>query len=178
MLVPFPPFILDVLMSISITIALMILLISIYVREPLEFSTFPTLLLLTTVFRLALNVATSPLHPPQRRDGRGEPRRAWRSGPSSSAATTPSAWSSSPSWWSSNFVVITKGASRVAEVSARFTLDAMPGKQMAIDAELSNQLIDREEARRRRSKVEREADFHGAMDGSPPSSSEATRSPR
>ena len=164
MIVPLPPFILDILMSISISMALLILLISIYIKEPLEFSTFPTLLLLTTLFRLALNVATT--------------RGILLGGATGHVSKVVQAFGEfvvGGNYFVGfvifiilviiNFIVITKGAGRVAEVGARFTLDAMPGKQMAIDAELNNGSIDREEAKRRRSKVEHEANFYGSMDG-------------
>jgi flagellar biosynthesis protein FlhA len=164
MVVPLPPFMLDLLMSLSITISLMILLISIYIKEPLEFSTFPTILLLTTLFRLALNVATT--------------RSVLLNGATGNVSEVVQSFGEfvvGGNYFVGfvifiilviiNFIVITKGAGRVAEVGARFTLDAMPGKQMAIDAELNAGLIDRDEAKRRRSKIEREADFYGSMDG-------------
>ncbi len=164
MVVPLPPLLLDMLLSISITMSLMILLISIYVKEPLEFSTFPTLLLLTTLFRLALNVATT--------------RSILLNGATGEVSHVVTAFGNfvvGGNYFVGfvifailvviNFMVITKGAGRVAEVGARFTLDAMPGKQMAIDAELNAGHINRDEARRRRSKIEREADFYGSMDG-------------
>ena len=164
MVVPLPPFILDMLMSISITMSLMILLISIYVKEPLEFSTFPTLLLLTTLFRLALNVGTT--------------RSILLGGATGHVSKVVQAFGEfvvGGNYFVGfvifiilviiNFIVITKGAGRVAEVGARFTLDAMPGKQMAIDAELNAGLIDRDQAKARRSKIEHEADFFGSMDG-------------
>ncbi len=164
MVLPLPPIIIDVLLSVSITLAFFILLVSIYVKEPLEFSTFPTLLLLTTLFRLALNVATT--------------RNILLNGATGEVSTIVKSFGQFVVGGNYivgfviftiliiiNFIVITKGAGRIAEVGARFTLDAMPGKQMAIDAELSSGLIDRDEARRRRSKIEREADFYGAMDG-------------
>jgi flagellar biosynthesis protein FlhA len=141
-----------------------ILLISIYVKEPLDFSTFPTLLLLTTLFRLALNVGTT--------------RSILLNGATGSVSDVVNAFGQfvvGGNYFVGfviflilvviNFMVITKGAGRVAEVGARFTLDAMPGKQMSIDAELNAGHINRDEAKRRRSKIEREADFYGAMDG-------------
>ena len=164
MFIPVPPFLLDFLLAISITLAFLILLISIYVKEPLEFSTFPTVLLVTTLFRLALNVATT--------------RSILLNGSSGHVSAIVKAFgefSVGGNYFVGtvvfiilvviNFMVITKGAGRIAEVGARFTLDAMPGKQMSIDAEMNNGLIDRDEAKRRRSKIEREADFYGAMDG-------------
>jgi flagellar biosynthesis protein FlhA len=162
--VPLPPFILDTLLATSITSALMTLLISIYVKEPLDFSTFPTVLLLTTLFRLALNVVTA--------------KNILLNGATGEVSHVVQAFGEfvvGGNYFVGvvvftilvvvNFVVITKGAGRVAEVSARFTLDAMPGKQMAIDAELNAGHITADQARARRQKVEREADFYGAMDG-------------
>lgn len=164
MIVPLPPLLLDIFLSISITAAFMVLLIAIYVKEPLEFSTFPTILLLSTLFRLALNVATT--------------RSILLDGPTGNVSEVVHSFGQfvvGGNYFVGfviftilvviNFIVITKGAGRVAEVGARFTLDAMPGKQMAIDAELNGGLIDRDEARRRRLKIEREADFYGSMDG-------------
>ena len=164
MLVPLPPFIMDVLLAISITMGILILLISTYIKEPLEFSTFPTILLLSTGLRLALNVAST--------------RSILLNGATGQVSHVIQAFGEfvvGGNYFVGvviflilnvvNFFVITKGSGRVAEVTARFTLDAMPGKQMAIDAELNAGVIDRDEAKRRRRKVEREADFHGSMDG-------------
>lgn len=164
MILPLPPFLLDFLLSISITISFLILLIAIYVNHPLEFSTFPTLLLITTLFRLGLNVATT--------------RSILLDAPTGSVSGVIRSFGNfvvGGNYFVGfvvfvilvviNFIVITKGAGRVAEVGARFTLDAMPGKQMAIDAELNSGIIEKEEAKRRRTKIEHEADFYGAMDG-------------
>jgi flagellar biosynthesis protein FlhA len=164
MIIPMNAFILDMMLSISITSALIVLLVSIYVKEPLELSTFPTILLLTTLFRLSLNVATT--------------RNILLDGATGSVSDVIFSFGNfvvGGNYFVGfvifvilvviNFIVITKGAGRVAEVGARFTLDAMPGKQMAIDAELNAGLIDRDEAKRRRTKIERESDFYGAMDG-------------
>jgi len=164
MLVPLPPVIMDILLAISITMGVLILLISTYIKEPLEFSTFPTILLLSTGLRLALNVAST--------------RSILLNGATGQVSHVIQAFGEfvvGGNYFVGvviflilnvvNFFVITKGSGRVAEVSARFTLDAMPGKQMAIDAELNAGVIDRDEAKRRRRKVEREADFHGSMDG-------------
>lgn len=164
MIIPLSPFMLDMMLAISITSSLMILLVSIYVKEPLEISTFPTILLLTTLFRLSLNVATT--------------RNILLDGSTGNVSDVVYAFGNfvvGGNYFVGfvlfvilviiNFIVITKGAGRVAEVGARFTLDAMPGKQMAIDSELNGGLIDRDEAKRRRSKIEREAEFYGAMDG-------------
>lgn len=164
MILPLPSWMLDMLLATSVASSLVILMVAVYVREPLEFSTFPTLLLITTLFRLALNVATTRailLHA--------------HTGHVSSVITAFGDFVIGGNYFVGfvlfsilvviNFIVITKGAGRVAEVGARFTLDAMPGKQMAIDAELNAGLIDRKEARERRQKVEQSADFYGAMDG-------------
>jgi flagellar biosynthesis protein FlhA len=164
MLIPIPPLLMDALLAISITLGVLILLISTYIKEPLEFSTFPTILLLTTGLRLSLNVAST--------------RSILLDGPSGHVSNVIQAFGQfvvGGNYFVGvvvflilnvvNFFVITKGSGRVAEVAARFTLDAMPGKQMAIDAELNAGVIDRDEAKKRRRKVEREADFYGAMDG-------------
>lgn len=164
MIIPLPPILLDMLLSLSIMLSFLILLIAVYVREPLDFSTFPSLLLITTLFRLALNVATT--------------RNILLHGASNNVSNVVLAFGKfvvGGNYFVGfviftilviiNFIVITKGAGRVAEVGARFTLDAMPGKQMSIDAEMNNGLIDREEAKKRRLKVEQEADFYGSMDG-------------
>ena len=164
MILPLPPLILDLLLTISISVSFVVLLISIYVKEPLDFSTFPTVLLMTTLLRLGLNVATT--------------RSILLDAPTGQISSVISAFGDfvvGGNYFVGfvifsilviiNFIVITKGAGRVAEVGARFTLDAMPGKQMAIDAELNAGLIDKKEARKRRTKIETQADFYGAMDG-------------
>ncbi|OGL61676.1 MAG: flagellar biosynthesis protein FlhA [Candidatus Tectomicrobia bacterium RIFCSPLOWO2_12_FULL_69_37] len=166
MIVPVPPPMLDALLSFSITFGLVVLLVSLYTTEPLEFSVFPSLLLVTTLFRLSLNVASTRLILMQGNEGPG------------AAGQVIQAFGNFVVGGNYvvglvvflilviiNFVVITKGAGRVAEVAARFTLDAIPGKQMAIDADLNAGLINEGEARRRRVQISREADFFGAMDG-------------
>ncbi len=161
MIVPLPSFLLDVLLAFNITIALTILLISMNTLEPLQFAAFPSILLITTLFRLSLNVSSTRLillH--------------------GDAGDVINAFGSFVVGGNPvvgfviflilvviQFMVITKGAERVAEVAARFTLDAMPGKQMAIDADLNAGLINDQEAKERRRKIQREADFYGAMDG-------------
>jgi flagellar biosynthesis protein FlhA len=163
--VPIPTFILDILLSINIALALLVLLITMYTQEPLHFSTFPTLLLITTVFRLALNISATRLILSKAEAG-------------SVIATFGNFVVGSQDLSGVvvgvviftiiivvQFVVITSGAQRVAEVAARFTLDAMPGKQMAIDADLNAGLLTDEQARARRRGIEKEADFYGAMDG-------------
>ena len=161
LVVPLPPFLLDLFLATSIGASLAMLLTVLQTTDALEFSSFPALLLLFTLFRLALNVCSTRLIL-----GRGE------------AGSVIHAFGQFVIGGNYavgvvlflilvgiNFIVITKGAGRVAEVSARFTLDAMPGKQMAIDADLSAGLIDEREARRRRDEIARQADFYGAMDG-------------
>ncbi len=164
MILPLPSWLLDILLATSIASSLLILMVAVYVKEPLEFSTFPTLLLITTLFRLGLNVATT------RAILLGA-----QTGHVSAVVQSFGDFVIGGNYFVGfvlfsilvviNFMVITKGAGRVAEVGARFTLDAMPGKQMAIDAELNAGLIDRKEARERRQKIEHQADFYGAMDG-------------
>lgn len=161
MIVPLPGFILDLLITFSITFSLLILLVAMYLKEPLEFASFPSILLIITVFRLALNIASSRLILTE--GFGGDVIAAFGNfvvggnyivGAIIFTIIT-----------IVNFVVITKGSERVAEVAARFTLDAMPGKQMSIDADLNAGLIDATEARNRRRKIEREATFFGSMDG-------------
>ena len=166
MIIPIPPILLDMFLALNITVALMIMIITLYVQKSLEFSIFPTVLLITTLFRLSLNVASTRL--------------ILLNGDSGEFAAGKVIQSFGQFVVGGNyvvgivlflilvlinFVVITKGAGRVAEVSARFTLDAMPGKQMAIDADLNAGLINEEQARVRREEITREADFFGAMDG-------------
>jgi flagellar biosynthesis protein FlhA len=158
---PVPPVLLDLLLTVSIAMALLVLLVILYVEEPADFTGFPTLLLFITLFRLALNVASTRL--------------ILLDGYAGHIIEAFGNFVVRGNYVVGlvvflilvliNFIVITKGAGRIAEVAARFTLDAMPGKQMAIDAELSAGVITEGEARTRRRKVEQEADFYGAMDG-------------
>ena len=166
MIIPLPAFILDILLSLSITCSLVILLTSTYITKPLEFSTFPSVLLVTTLFRLVPERGLHPADPPPRaRGGRGR-RAGHRSfGNFVVGGNFLVGFIIFSILVIINFVVITKGSGRIAEVAARFTLDAMPGKQMAIDADLNAGLIDDREARSRRSLIAREAEFYGAMDG-------------
>jgi len=165
--VPLPPFILDFLLIISITLGVLILMTVIYVREPVKFSAFPAILLMTTAYRLALNVATTrQILGNASQDGtRAAGRVVETFGNFVAGADPVIGFVIFTILIIVNFIVITKGAGRVSEVAARFTLDAMPGKQMAIDADLNAGLIKEGEARERRSQVSREADFYGAMDG-------------
>lgn len=166
MIIPIPPILLDLSLTISLTLSLMVLLAAIYTNKSLDFSVFPTLLLISTLFRLSLNIASTRVI---LSNGHMGPN---------SAGEVIHAFGSFVVGNNYviglivfiiliviNFVVITKGAGRVAEVAARFTLDAMPGKQMSIDADLNAGLINDEEARKRRKEIEAEADFYGAMDG-------------
>jgi flagellar biosynthesis protein FlhA len=166
LMVPLPPLMLDILLASSITLALLIFLVALYVRKAVEFSVFPTVLLVSTIFRLALNVASTRLillHGAEGPDAAGHVIQAF--GNFVVGGNYVVGFILFAILIVINFVVITKGAGRVAEVAARFTLDAMPGKQMAIDAELNAGLIDEKMAKRRRAEIGREADFYGAMDG-------------
>ena len=163
---PLPPLLLDVLFSFNIALALVVLLVTIYTLRPLDFGAFPAILLVATIMRLALNVASTRVVLLEGHEG------------GDAAGKVIEAFGSVVIGGNYavgivvfliliiiNFVVVTKGAGRIAEVSARFTLDAMPGKQMAIDADLNSGLITQEEARVRREEVTSEADFYGSMDG-------------
>ncbi|HEY4391108.1 MAG TPA: flagellar biosynthesis protein FlhA [Paenibacillus sp.] len=161
MIIPIPTWLLDILLIINISLSLTILLVAMNTREALQFSIFPAMLLITTLFRLALNVSTTKLILGQAKAGH--------------VVATFGSWVAQGEPVVGfvvflilvvvQFIVITKGSERVAEVAARFTLDAMPGKQMSIDADLNAGLINEQQARERRRKIEREADFYGAMDG-------------
>ncbi len=166
MIIPLPPVILDVALSFSLSLSLLILVVSIYVKRALDFTSFPSLLLMTTLFRLSMNVATTRLILTHGHEG------------THAAGDVIEAFGNFVVGNNYvigiivfmiliviNFIVITKGSGRVAEVAARFTLDAMPGKQMAIDADLNAGLISEADARKRRKEIEQEADFYGAMDG-------------
>jgi len=161
LVVPIPAWILDFLIIVNILFALIILLTSMFVKKPLDFSVFPSLLLVATLFRLGLNVASTRLVLGQ--GYAGEVIAAF-----GHVAVGGSLIIGAVIFLILvviQFVVVTKGAERVAEVGARFTLDAMPGKQMAIDADLNAGLITDNQARDRRAAVSAEADFYGAMDG-------------
>jgi flagellar biosynthesis protein FlhA len=166
LILPLPPFVLDLGLSLSVTSAVLVLMVALFLRRPLDFSSFPTLLLLTTLLRLSLNVATTRLILSRGNEG------------PTAAGHVVAAFGGFLMGGDVviglilfaillvvNFMVITKGSGRIAEVAARFTLDAMPGKQMAIDAELSSGAIDEKTARRRRRELEEESGFYGAMDG-------------
>src|SRR2546428_961516 len=166
MVIPLPAFLIDLLLAVSISLALVILMVSMYTQQPLEFSTFPSVLLVVTLFRLALNVASTRLVLLHGHEG------------SSAAGQVIRAFGNFVVGGSYvvglvvflilvviNFAVITKGAGRIAEVAARFTLDAMPGKQLAIDADLNSGLVTEKEARARRRAIAGEGDFYAAMAG-------------
>jgi len=163
---PLPPFLLDLFFTFNIALSLVVLLVVVYALRPLDFGLFPSILLVATLLRLALNVASTRvvlLEGHNGGDAAGKVIEAF------GAFVIGGNYAVGLVVFMIlviiNFVVVTKGAGRVSEVSARFTLDAMPGKQMAIDADLNAGLIDQDEARRRREDVTREADFYGAMDG-------------
>ena len=162
LMVPLPPLLLDLLLAASIGSSLIILLVSLNTTDPLEFSSFPQVLLILTLFRLALNVSSTRLI--LGKGHAGEIIQAF--GEFVIGGNYAVGLVLFLILIGINFIVITKGAGRVAEVAARFTLDAMPGKQMAIDADLSAGLIDEKQAKQRREEVSRAADFYGAMDGS------------
>ena len=161
-IVPLSPLFLDVLLITNITLSLLILLITLYTKDTLEFSTYPTMLLILTLFRIALNISSTRLI-------------LGNSGEAGNVIKTFGNFVAGSNLVVGfvifliivivQFIIITKGAERVAEVAARFTLDAMPGKQMAIDADLNSGIIDETEAQRRRKNIQRESDFYGAMDG-------------
>ncbi|MDX8394776.1 MAG: FHIPEP family type III secretion protein, partial [Mariprofundaceae bacterium] len=166
MIIPLPTWLMDFLLAINITIGILILLTSIYVLRPLDFSIFPTLLLLTTLFRLSLNVATTRLILLHGQEGTAAAGGVIEGfGQFVVGGNTVVGLIIFIILVLINFIVITKGSTRIAEVAARFTLDAMPGKQMAIDADLNAGMINEDEARQRREDVAREAEFYGSMDG-------------
>ncbi|MGE5676485.1 MAG: flagellar biosynthesis protein FlhA [Pseudomonadota bacterium] len=160
-IVPLPSFIVDIMLTLNISLSLVIFLLSMYIKEPLQFSIFPTMLLITTLFRLSLNFSTTRLI--LGKGYAGEVVNAFGNFVTGSNPVV--GFIMFLILIIVQFMVITKGSERVAEVSARFTLDAMPGKQMAIDADLNSGLINEMEAKDRRKKIQREADFYGAMDG-------------
>ncbi len=166
MLIPLPAFLLDFLLAMSITLSMLVLVTSLLIKKPLEFTSFPSVLLLTTLFRLALNIASSRLILAEGQSGKhaaGEVIAAF--GEFVMGGNFVIGVIVFAILVIVNFVVITRGSTRIAEVAARFTLDAMPGKQMAIDADLSSGLINEGEARARRRALEDESAFFGAMDG-------------
>ncbi len=166
MIIPMPPILLDLALSFSITLSVVVLLVSAYIYKPLDFSVFPSILLISTLLRLSLNIAATRLILMRGDIGTEAAGKVIKSfGEFVVGGNFVVGFVIFFILIVINFVVITKGAGRIAEVSARFTLDAMPGKQMSIDADLNAGLIDEAEARRRRQEISREADFYGAMDG-------------
>ncbi|MCB0368173.1 MAG: flagellar biosynthesis protein FlhA [Bdellovibrionales bacterium] len=166
MIIPLPPVMLDIALTVSLAISILILLVSIYTKRALDFTAFPSLLLMTTLFRLSLNVATTRLVLSHGHEGtRAAGEVIYSFGNFVVGNNYVIGFIVFLILVVINFIVITKGSGRVAEVAARFTLDAMPGKQMSIDADLNAGLINEQEARRRRKEIEQEADFYGAMDG-------------
>ncbi|HRI31100.1 MAG TPA: flagellar biosynthesis protein FlhA, partial [Candidatus Kapabacteria bacterium] len=162
LVIPLPGLLLDIMLALSIALSVLILMTSVYITSPLDISSFPTILLVTTLFRLGLNVATSRL--------------ILSEGHAGDVIQAFGSFVIGGNYVVGiimftiliviNFVVIIKGSTRIAEVAARFTLDALPGKQMSIDADLNAGFIDEQEARRRRENLTRESEFYGAMDGS------------
>ncbi|MDP6960504.1 MAG: flagellar biosynthesis protein FlhA [Dehalococcoidia bacterium] len=171
MILPMPPWFLDFLLTFNITFAILILMLAVYVRSPLELAVFPSLLLVTTLYRLALNLASTKLILLNAVDAEGNPYlnaagdviRVF--GDLVAGQNPVVGFIVFVILIAIQYIVITNGAQRVAEVRARFTLDAMPGKQMSIDADLNAGLIDEPQARQRRQDIEREQDFYGSMDG-------------
>ena len=166
MILPLPAIVLDFFFTFNIAISVIVLMVSLYSKEPLEFSSFPTVLLMTTLLRLSLNVASTKLVLTEGHTGPDAAGKVIESfGHALIGGNITVGVVGFVILTIINFVVITKGAGRIAEVSARFTLDAMPGKQMAIDADLNAGLIGEDEARKRRSAISQEANFFGSMDG-------------
>ena len=166
MIIPLPTFILDLLLSLGITMGLVILLMAMYNTNPLDFSSFPSLLLVTTLYRLSLNIASTRLILLHGHEGPGAVGQVIQSfGTFVVGGSFAVGLIIFLIMVLINFIVITKGSGRIAEVAARFTLDAMPGKQMAIDADLNAGLIDEAEAKKRRKEIAMQSEFYGAMDG-------------
>ena len=166
MIIPLPPILLDLALTMSLALGILILLVSVYTKRALDFTSFPSLLLITTLFRLSLNVATTRLilsHGHEGTEAAGAVINAF--GNFVVGSNYVIGFIVFVILIVINFIVITKGSGRVAEVAARFTLDAMPGKQMSIDADLNSGLINEDQARKRRKEIEQEADFYGSMDG-------------
>jgi len=166
MIIPLPPIALDLFFTLNICLSIIIVLVSIYAQRPLDFVIFPTVILVATLFRLALNVASTRIVLLEGHTGTGAAGQVIESfGEFVIGGNYAVGLVVFSILVIINFVVVTKGAGRVSEVSARFTLDAMPGKQMAIDADLNSGIIDQEQAKLRREEIASEADFYGSMDG-------------
>src|SRR5947208_4458909 len=165
-IIPLPSIILDILISANISLSVVILLAAVYLLKPIEFSSFPSLLLMSTLFRLSLNIASTRLillHGTQGMNAAGEVIRAF--GQFVVGGNYEVGIVIFLVLIVIQYVVINHGAVRISEVTARFTLDAMPGKQLSIDADLNAGIIDQQEARERRAEIGKEAEFYGAMDG-------------
>ena len=166
MVLPLPPWLLDTFFTLNIALALVVMMVAAYMRRPLDFSVFPTVLLLTTLLRLSLNVASTRVVLLEGHTGPGAAGAVIEAfGHFLIGGNFAVGFVVFVILVVINFIVITKGSERIAEVSARFTLDAMPGKQMAIDADLNAGLIDEKQAKKRRQEVGDEAEFFGSMDG-------------
>ncbi|WP_110969428.1 flagellar biosynthesis protein FlhA [Pseudomonas huaxiensis] len=166
MMLPIPPFLLDVFFTFNIALSIVVLLVCVYALRPLDFAAFPTILLVATLLRLALNVASTRVVLLHGHDGHGAAGKVIQAfGDVVIGGNYVVGIVVFAILMIINFVVVTKGAGRISEVSARFTLDAMPGKQMAIDADLNAGLIDQNQAKARRAEVAQEAEFYGSMDG-------------
>ena len=166
MLIPVPSYLLDFLLAINITLSVILLMLSLYIKEPIAFSVFPTILLLTTLYRLSLNVASTRLILLEGANGSSAAGKVIESfGQFVVGGNYVVGFVLFLVLIAIQYIVVNHGAVRTSEVTARFTLDAMPGKQMSIDADLNAGLIDEEEARQRRKKVSQEAEFYGSMDG-------------
>ena len=166
MMLPIPPFLLDVFFTFNIALSIVVLLVCVYALRPLDFAAFPTILLVATLLRLALNVASTRVVMLHGQEGHGAAGKVIQAfGEVVIGGNYVVGIVVFAILMIINFVVVTKGAGRISEVSARFTLDAMPGKQMAIDADLNAGLIDQAQAKARRSEVAQEAEFYGSMDG-------------
>src|ERR1700710_2350610 len=166
LILPLPTFLLDLCLAFSLSLSILILMTAVFIRKPLEFSSFPTILLITTMLRLALNLASTRLILGHGSEGTAAPGYVIQAfGKLIMGGNFIIGLIVFAILVLVNFVVITKGSGRIAEVAARFSLDAMPGKQMAVDADLSAGLIDEKEAKRRRKDLEAESNFFGAMDG-------------
>ena len=166
MVVPLTPMLLDILFTFNISLSLIVILAGVYSKRPLDFAAFPTVLLLATLLRLALNIASTRVVLLNGHTGTNAAGRVIQSfGEFVVGGNYTVGLVVFTILVIINFVVVTKGAGRISEVTARFTLDAMPGKQMAIDADLNAGLVDQETAKQRRAEIAQEADFYGAMDG-------------
>jgi len=165
-LFPLPPYLIDLALALNFSVSILILIMTMQVNKTLDFTGFPALLLITTLYRLSMNIATTRVILLRGHEGTHAAGHIIKSfGEFVVGGNYVVGFIVFLILVLINFIVITRGAQRIAEVAARFTLDAMPGKQMAIDADLNAGLIDENEAKRRREEIAKEADFYGAMDG-------------